>query len=397
MIIETIRIAVESLFSNKLRTFLSMLGIIIGVAAVIAIVSIGSMAQQEVTGEISSLGSNIIQISPGFHSDDNVRKNFTEDIVSNIDEFNPDVTNVVPDISSRGELIYEDESLETTVVGTAPGYTEIHLYQPREGRFLIDDDLENNERAAVVGSEIAAELFNNENPVGESLKVRMNDRSIRFNIVGLMAEKGRGMTGNLDDQIYVPAPTFMNKLAARDYLDGYYAQAVSSERAGSAVDQMEYFFTNYLGDEDDYRLFSQDQILDTMEEVTSTMSLMLGGIAAISLLVGGIGIMNIMLVSVTERTREIGIRKALGAKRRNIMAQFLFESLVLSGSGGIIGIGFGWLGAFAVSNFGGWPVMVSPVAVALAFSFSLAVGLFFGIYPAVKAAKLDPVDALSYE
>ncbi|MFW6279024.1 MAG: ABC transporter permease [Bacillota bacterium] len=397
MIRETIRMAFASLASNKLRTILSMLGIIIGVAAVIAIVSIGSTAQNQVTGQISDLGSNVLQVFPGFGGDNTSREDFTRELIPYIDDFSPDVKNVVPDVSRNGELIYAGDSLQASVVGTSPGFSEVHLYRPRQGRFLRAQDLETNQKSVVLGSEIATELFGTAEPVGKQLKIRVRGRSINFSVVGVMVSKGQGMTGNLDDQVYIPVTTFLKSITTDDYLDGYYAQAVSSERASAARGQLEHFFTTYLGSEDEFRIFSQDQILETIDDVTSTLSLMLGGIAGISLLVGGIGIMNIMLVSVTERTREIGIRKALGAKRKNILSQFLFESLVLSGFGGIIGIGLGWLGTYMVASLGGWPLVMSTQAIVLAFNFSLAVGLFFGIYPAVKASRLDPVDALSYE
>ena len=398
MIGEILRMALASLKANKLRSFLSMLGIIIGVAAVIAIISIGYSAQQEVTREIRGLGSDLIWVSPGFGADAReVRDKFTVDLAEKARANSPDILRVVPSKSGSATITRRGESYSATIVGTKPDFAPINLYRPAVGRFIVNSDTENYSSSVVLGSEIAREIFGGSDPLGERITVEHGGRSIRFNIVGVMEEKGQGIAGDLDSQIYIPITTFIQRLARDDTVDTYYAEAGSQVPARQAREQLDYFYFQYLGGDDNYTIFSQDQILEVLDNVTATLTIMLGGIAGISLLVGGIGIMNIMLVSVTERTREIGIRKALGAKKRHILSQFLFEALSLTGFGGAAGIGLGWLATSIVTDIGGFPMVISPAAVALAFFFSLIIGVFFGLYPAIKAARLDPVDALSYE
>ena len=403
MIFETFRIALNGLRTNKLRTFLSMLGIIIGVGAVIAIVSIGSSAREEVTAQISSLGSDLLWVTPGFTAgratrmESDPRENFTLDIIQYIDDYSPGVTNVVPEVSGSVQLRRGDNTLNSTAVGTSQNFTVVNIYYPERGRFIDQDDLDQSRNSIVLGSNVATELFSDTDPIGQRIRLNYQGRNINFTVVGVMEQKGQGVMGNLDRRVYIPVTTFTNKLSRQNFVDLYYAQFSPGFSSQEARNQIDYFFFQHLGDENLYNIMSQDQILGVLDQVTGTLSLMLGGIAGISLLVGGIGIMNIMLVSVTERTREIGIRKALGAKKRNILGQFLLESLALSSIGGFIGIGLGYAGTYLVTRIGNWPLVLSPVAVMLAFGFSLAIGLFFGIYPAVKAAKLDPVDSLSYE
>jgi len=405
MIFEIIKLAIESLKANKLRTFLSMLGIIIGVGAVIAIVSIGSGAREQITARISNLGSNIINIMPGTSRGWGGRVSrssgeiFTLELADYIEKLSPSVKRVVPISQGSGLLIKENFNIQTTIIGTNADYQEINNYNLAMGQFINESDLDTSRNIVVLGSELAEELFGNNNPLGEKIKLSYEKRDYLFTVIGVMEEKGAGLTGDLNEQAYIPITTFMKKLSNSRFVSYYTAQANSSDEASAAVAEIEYFLIKYLEDEEQekFNLLSQDQILDTISSVTASLSLMLGGIAAISLLVGGIGIMNIMLVSVTERTREIGIRKALGAKNKNIMSQFLIEALSLSGMGGLIGICFGWLGAYAIAQAGKWPLVVSPISVLLAFGFAVIIGLFFGLYPAMKAAKMDPVDALRYE
>ncbi|MBC8387676.1 MAG: ABC transporter permease, partial [Actinobacteria bacterium] len=290
-------------------------------------------------------------------------------------------------------------NIQTTIIGTDADYPEITNYNLALGQFINEGDLDTSRNIIVLGSELTEELFGSDNPLGEKIKLSYQGRDYLFTVIGVMEEKGTGLTGNLNKQAYIPITTFMKKLSNSRYVSYYMAQANSGDEASAAVGEIEYFLTKHLEDEEHekFNLLSQDQILDTISSVTASLSLMLGGIAAISLLVGGIGIMNIMLVSVTERTREIGIRKALGAKNKNILSQFLIEALSLSGMGGLIGICFGWLGAYAIAQAGKWPLVVAPISVLLAFGFAVIIGLFFGLYPAMKAAKMDPVDALRYE
>ncbi|KXS43257.1 MULTISPECIES: ABC transporter permease [unclassified Candidatus Frackibacter] len=403
MIFEIIIIALNSLKANKLRTFLSMLGIIIGVGAVIAIVSIGTGTQQRITARISNLGSNLINIRRGYRwgrsgVSSTATNVFTLEMAEYIEKSCPDVKVVLPNNQGSGLLIKGENNIQATVVGTEAAYQEIYDYYPRQGKFIGPDDLKEANNIIVLGSELVNELSPDSNPLGKSIKFNYQNRTLLFTVVGVMEDKSTGgPVGDLNSQAYIPSTTYMNKLANSNYVSGFTAQARSSEVASEAVDQIEYFLIKAIGDKDGFHIMSQDQILDTINDVTNSMTLMLGGIAAISLLVGGIGIMNIMLVSVTERTKEVGIRKALGAKKKDILTQFLIESLALSGIGGVLGIGLGYIGAYLIAQFAGWPFVVSNLSVIVAFSFSLLIGIFFGIYPAMKAAALDPVDALSYE
>ena len=405
MIFEIILIALNSLKANKLRTFLSMLGIVIGVGAVIAIISVGSGAQSRVTANISNLGSNLISISRGYwrgrggsisSQSDN---NFTLEMADYIKQSAPDVKQIIPNTGTRGLLIKGQNNLQAEMIGTESAYQEIYDYYPASGKFITETDLKTASSVIVLGSEIIEELFpNNPSPLGERIKFNNNGNTLLFTIIGVMEDKDTGgPIGDVNDKVYIPTTTYLNKLESSNYVDGYTAQAVSSAAADDAVGQIEYFLSQYFGSEDEFRIMSQDQILNTITEVTDSLRLMLGGIAAISLVVGGIGIMNIMLVSVTERTKEIGIRKALGAKKKTILLQFLVESLALSSFGGVLGIGAGFLGAYVIAQIAGWPMIIVPMSIVVAFSFSLLIGLFFGIYPALKAANLEPVEALSYE
>lgn len=403
MILETIKIAISSLYANKLRTLLSMLGIIIGVLAVIAVVSIASGSQEQITSQISDLGSNLINISPGYtrgYGGSISRSSadiFTLELGEEIEKNSPNVNRVVPTGSMGGLFINGNNNLQASIVGTEEDYQVINKYYPDSGMFLSDYDVENSTGVIVLGSEIVTELYPDSNPIGQNIKINISNQTHIFKVIGVMQDKGRGMTGNLNNQAYIPITTFMNKISNSNYVNNFVAQAKSSETASLALKEIEYLLDSYISEDESYNIFSQDQLLDTISNVTNSMKLMLIGIAGISLLVGGIGIMNIMLVSVTERTREIGIRKALGAKKKDILIQFIIESLTLSSIGGIIGIILGATAAYFIAQAGGWPFIMSVPIVLLAFSFSLAVGMFFGIYPAYRASKLDPVDALSYE
>jgi len=403
MIFETLKIAIRSLNSNKLRSILSMLGIIIGVGAVIAVISIASGTQEQVTSRISDMGSNQINIQPGKSSGRFGRLSstatdvFTMELGEAIVEYCPAVTRVIPKSQTSGHLMVGDNNYQATLIGTSKEYQVVNKYYPENGKFFSQYDIDNGNNVIVLGFDLIDELYDNQNPIGKKISFYTNNHSYVFNIIGVMEEKERGIVGDLNGNAYIPITTYLNMFSNSRYISSFVAQASSSEEASTAVEQIEYLLTKYLEDEEEFNIMSQDQLLDTITEVTDSMKLMLSGIAAISLLVGGIGIMNIMLVSVTERTREIGVRKALGAKRKHIMGQFIIEALTLSSVGGILGIIVGGAGAYFVARLGGWPLVISPVTVLLAFGFSLIVGIFFGIYPAIKASKLDPVDALSYE
>jgi putative ABC transport system permease protein len=327
MIFEIIKLAIDSLKANKLRTFLSMLGIIIGVGAVIAIVSIGSGATNQITAQISDLGSNVITIFPGTSKGWAGRVSrssadvFTMELADYIEEVSPSVKRVVPISQGSGLLIKGNFNIQTTIIGTNADYQAINNYNLALGQFINEGDIDTSRNIIVLGSGLAEELFGNNNPLGEKMKLSYQGRDYLFTVIGVMEEKGKGLAGDLNEQAYIPITTFMKKLSNSRFVSYYMAQANSGDEASAAVGEIEYFLIKYLDDEEKekFNLLSQDLILDTISSVTASLSLMLGGIAAISLLVGGIGIMNIMLVSVTERTREIGIRKALGAKNKNIM------------------------------------------------------------------------------
>lgn len=403
MFYETFKIAINSLGRNKIRTLLSMLGIIIGVGAVIAVISVASGSQAQVTGSISDMGSNLITINPGVSSGNFGRLSstssnlFTLELGNAIEEYSPDVKNVIPQNQSNGYFMVGDNNYQASLVGTTTEYQDVNNFVPEAGKFFSNYDLENNTNSIVLGSEIMNELYDNQNPVGKKITFYTNEQPYVFKVIGVMEEKERGITGDLNSSGYIPITTYLSSISNSKYISSFLAQSISSENANNAVRQIEYFLDKYFESKDEFNITSQDQILSTINEVTGTMTLMISGIAAISLLVGGIGIMNIMLVSVTERTREIGIRKALGAKRYYILIQFLLEATVMSVIGGIIGIIFGSIGSYFISQIGGWPFIVETSSILLAVGFSMSVGIFFGIYPALKASKLDPVDALSYE
>lgn len=403
MLFETIKISIRSLSSNKMRTLLSMLGIIIGVAAVIAVISIASGSRQQVTSRISDMGSNLINIRPGWsrgrfgHFGSSSEDIFTMELGEAIKDYSPSVKRVAPISQASGYLMVGDNNYQANIIGTTMDYLEINKYYPESGKFFSQYDLENASKVIVLGSELVEELYEDINPVGSKITFYYNNHPLVFKIIGVMEEKDMGIAGDLNGNAYIPITTYLNTISNSRYVDSFVAQARSAEEASQAVEQIEYLLTKYIGNEDEFNLMSQDELLDTINEVAGSMTLMLSGIAAISLLVGGIGIMNIMLVSVTERTREIGIRKALGAKRKHVLSQFLIEALTLSVIGGIVGVIVGGIAAYGVAQMGGWPLVLSIPTVLLALTFSLVVGVFFGIYPAVKASKLDPVIALSYE
>lgn len=400
---ETIRTAFQSLRANALRSMLSMLGIIIGVAAVVSVVSVGTGGQQQVMANISQLGSNLITINPAAArgSAGRIQQDpesvFSLPMAAEMERIVPYITNVVPVVNSRALLIAGGVNVNATVLGITPPYQEVMNYDVAQGRFITDWDVSEQLHVAVLGSALAEDLFEDANPVGQEIIAVVGDRRVLFRVVGVMEPRGQALAGNFDTQMYIPVTTMMERVAKTRRVSSFAAQALSSEHANEAVEQLNFFLTRRLGDARRFRITSQDQMLETMSQVTQTLSLMLGGIASIALVVGGIGIMNIMLVSVTERTREIGIRKALGAKRRTILLQFLIEAVALAALGGVLGLGLGWIGAKVIGYFGGWEGQVNAASAIVALGFSAAVGLFFGIYPAAKAARLDPVDALSYE
>ncbi len=400
--------SLESLNSNKLRSGLTILGIVIGVAAVIAMLAVGQGAQNTITGSISGIGTNVLFVFSGNQQEEirNPRPLTIQDAEAIQDPFAaPAVISVAPILQSSLEVAGGGEKTTTTITGVTPSYADVRNYVVTEGEFITEEQILGRASVALIGPETAETLFGRrEGLVGESIRIAGQP----FRITGVLESKGGGAMGSQDDVVFIPFSTAQTRLIRRNNpsrVDLLFVQAASSEEVKAASEQVAQILRTRHRTEigkDDFTIFSQDDFIQTASTITGVLTVFLGGIAAISLLVGGIGIMNIMLVSVAERTREIGLRKALGARRRDILVQFLTESSLLSFFGGIIGIIFGWLIAFAVGKVAAatgnaFTPSVGLSAILLATIFSTAVGLFFGIYPANRAASLEPVEALRYE
>jgi len=407
-IIESARVAVRSLRANKLRSGLTMLGMVIGVAAVIALVATGTGAQAQVTAQFESLGSNLLVISPGITSFHGVSmgvataQSLTNDDVVAIAQLATSVSAIAPEYSISAQAVYGNKNTQTTVLGVTPDYLSVRNYQVARGRFIDSPDLTNQAKVAVLGATVAEDLFGEAliDPLGKTIKINRQN----YQIVGILASKGLGGFQNLDDQVFIPLSTAQIKFggAGNTSLRAINVQVVSADKMEWAKAELTAILRARhglaAGQSDDFTVYDQTQLVEAIGEVVGIFTVLLGSIAAISLVVGGIGIMNIMLVSVTERTREIGIRKAVGAKRRDILAQFLAEAVVLSLLGGVIGILVGYGAAQVVTPLlGGTRALVTPGSVVMALSVSIGMGLFFGTYPASRAARLNPIDALRYE
>ncbi|MDX9871978.1 MAG: ABC transporter permease [Clostridia bacterium] len=383
---EIFKISTAALRGNKLRSLLTALGIIIGVGAVIAMISIGQGASKEISDRISAMGSNLIMVMPMRGTTLTVED--AEDLLERV----PTISAAVPSISTSITAKWQDETYDTTAEGANEAYPAVRNVTVKTGRFITAEEVDSRARVAVIGQTVVDELFQISDPLGQ--KITINGQS--FTVIGILAEKGSSMGANSDDLILIPIST-AQRLAGATRVNTIYLQATSAKDAELAVAHITAIFTQKHKREDTVRVTSQDELLETVSSTTQTFTIMLGAIAGISLLVGGIGIMNIMLVSVTERTREIGIRKALGAKKNVILAQFIVESVLLSVIGGIIGIASGIGIARLVTVFSGMTTVLSPVSIAVSFLFAFGVGLFFGVYPAYKAASLDPIVALRHE
>lgn len=402
---ESVLIAMEGLKANKLRSMLTMLGIIIGVAAVIAMVSIGLGVQQKVQNSISGLGSNLLVIMPGANSPSGgVRLaagsniTLTNQDAKAISRSISHVKYVLPSVSQASRIIYGNQNWKTSVQGTTPDFLSVRNFTIASGSFFSTSDDNTRARVAVLGQTVVTNLFGSASPVGKMIRI---DKA-PFRVIGVLASKGQSSMGqDQDDTVLVPLSTAQERLMGVTYLNNISVQVDTD----TAMDTVQAGITTLLRTrhrlaqnvENDFSVRNLTALMTTMQETTGAITLFLGAVAAISLLVGGIGIMNIMLVSVTERTREIGIRKALGATYRNILTQFLVEAIVIGVSGGLVGIILGVAGAYAVSAFVGWNTVVSTMAIVLSFGVSVLIGTFFGLYPARKAALLDPIDALRYE
>jgi len=411
-IIESIRIALVSLSANKLRSALTMLGIIIGVAAVIALMGVGRGAQQAIDSQINSMGTNLIFISPGAVSQGGVRSSqgsaqtlTYDDAVALATSGLSAVAAVAPEARTFGQVVYMGNNINTQIVGVTPEYETVRNYRVQAGEFINAGNVTARSTVAVIGANIMTTLFNGEDPIGQTIRIN----NVGFKVIGVLEAKGGGGFGNQDDQILVPLTTVNARLQRGNFrgsnlVSQISVQATDASQINLAIQQVSEVLRerHKIRFEDDFTVRSQQDLLSTANQITGVLTLFLGGVAGISLLVGGIGIMNIMLVSVTERTREIGIRKAIGATRNNILAQFLTEATVLSIFGGLIGIATGAVIARVISSapIGGTLVLNSVVgmdSILLATLFATAVGLFFGIYPAYRAASLNPIDALRYE
>ena len=389
-LLESLRLALDGLRANRMRSFLTMLGVIIGVAAVVALVSVGTGASREVTAQVEALGSNLVMVIPASARGRDLRLEDVAAIEARVDG----VLAALPSIQRELTVRWLGRSEKVDVVGTTEDMPQVQRHPVARGRFLSHQDVLYRRQVAVLGSRTAERLFGPRDPLGREILVAGRP----FAVIGVMTTKGRGgiIVPDADDQVFIPITT-AQRILGTTRVGSIYVSVAEGTDVGPVTNHIRRIFEVRFNDPDAVEVFSQEQILAAVGNVTGILTVLLGSIAGISLLVGGIGIMNIMLVSVTERTREIGVRKAVGAKRRDILAQFLVESVIISLTGGLIGIGLGMLGSEAIARFGRIPSVVSVGWVLVAFGFAAAVGVFFGIYPAMKAARLDPIEALRHD
>ena len=401
------KIALRAIAANKLRSFLTMLGIIIGVASVIAMIAIGQGSKQSIQKNISEMGSNMIMIRPGQdRGPGGARQDASEMQTLKLKDYELLKENcrylaaISPSVSSGGQFVAGNSNTPSTIYGISADYLEIRQLKVQDGEMFTDEDIRTSAKVCVIGKTVADNLFpNGEDPVGRTIRFK----SIPFRVVGVLKSKGYNSFGmDQDDLVLAPYTTVMKRILSVTYLQGINASALTEGMTQEAIDEI----TNLLReshriqpgvDEDNFNIRSQEEMAAMMNSTSDTMTLLLLVVACISLIVGGIGIMNIMYVSVTERTREIGLRMSVGARGIDILAQFLIEAVLLSVSGGIIGILCGLGAAWSINVFAHWPVLVQPWSVFLSFVVCTATGIFFGWYPAKKAASLDPIEALRYE
>jgi putative ABC transport system permease protein len=400
----TVRVAHRALERNKMRSALTMLGVIFGVGAVIAMVAIGQGAQASIRAKIASLGADSLVVVPGSTTQGGVRSGWgarptlQADDAKAIQNESPAIILATPLVRTASQVIYANQNWSTTIQGTGIEYPIIREWPLLAGDWFTQQDIDAAAKVAVLGGTVVEMLFGSMAPLGQVIRIR----DLPFKVIGVLASKGQSAWGqDQDDTIIMPYTTAQKRVLGVPYIHGILASATSSEEVGQAVEQITVLLRQRHRlqpmQEDDFSVRSLADIAAAEEASSRIMTLLLGSIASISLLVGGIGIMNIMLVSVTERTREIGIRMAVGARRRDILVQFLIEAMALSLVGGVVGIGLGAGGSKVISTVAEWPSLVSWHAVVLAFIFSGAVGIFFGLYPACKAGRLEPIQALRYE
>jgi macrolide transport system ATP-binding/permease protein len=403
-VVEYFKQGFKTLGANKVRTGLSMLGIMIGVAAVVAMLALGRGAQKAIEDQLSSLGSNLLVLRPGAMRVGGVAQQqgaTTRISYEDVAGLKANVQNLVAVsafVSGRAQLTYKNKNWSTQVQGTGVAYPQMHDSVPQAGRFFTTEEDLHRSAVAVIGATIVKELFGEQNPLGEMIKIN----KVNFLVIGVLPTKGASGWRDQDDTVLIPTLTAMHRLMGKIYVDNVELQIADVSQLESAQDQiLAYMFKRHRVAEDKeeeaFEIRNMADIQAALSQSSKTMSLLLSSIAAISLLVGGIGIMNIMLVSVTERTREIGLRKAIGAMKWNILAQFLAESVVVSVAGGFFGIVLAWLITVAIAHFTGWSTSISMSSIFLAVGFSAGIGLIFGIYPAKKASQLHPIEALRYE
>lgn len=404
-IINILKTAFSSILKARMRSLLTALGIIIGVSAVIVMVAVGTGSQRKVEQQISSLGSNLIIIFPGSSKMGGINRGagsinrFTMKDADKIKEEAALIKAVSPIVNTGAQVIGGSGNWNTRIWGVSENYlSDIRDWKLTEGEYFTERDVKSSAKVAIIGSEIVENLFPNESPIGEMIRIR----NVPFKVIGVLEEKGQSAMGTSnDDVIYAPATTILNRLAGGRFIGSIQASAASLEKIDAAQAELTAIMRDAHnlreGEEDDFTIRNQADITEAASETTEILTLLLGSVAGVSLLVGGIGIMNIMLVSVTERTREIGIRLSIGARDTDILIQFLTEAIALSLTGGIIGILLSIVAAYIMNNYTSLPAVISPEIIALSFTFAGAVGIFFGFYPARKASKMNPIDALRYE
>jgi putative ABC transport system permease protein len=399
-----VRIAFKALARNKLRTGLTMLGMIIGVAAVISLVAMGNGAQAAIENQIKGAGTNMITVSAGNFTTGGVRQGSgaaTSLTVEDAEAIRSEVAGVeylAAGVNTRGQVVAGNQNWSTRIQGTDVDLPAIRAWEVRTGSFFTEQDVRSAAKVAVLGATVNTQLFGEgADPVGQTIRIGKQP----FRVVGVMGSKGQGMGEDMDDQILMPYTAVQKKLLGITHVNNITVSAISAEETGAVADRIGLLLRTRhgiaQGRDDDFMIRTLEEIANVRSAATGTMTTLLAGIAGVSLLVGGIGIMNIMLVSVTERTREIGLRMAIGARGRDVRRQFLVEALTLSVIGGAVGIALGFGLAEGMSRWMSWPAAVPLDAVLMAFGFSAATGVFFGFYPAQKAAQLDPIDALRFE
>ncbi len=402
--VNLLKIALKALNNNKLRCFLTMLGIIIGVASVITMLAIGQGSKDSIKAQISEMGSNMIMIHPGNMQRGGVRQSADDMQTLKVEDYEalqqlPDVAAISPSVQSGGQFVVGNNNYPSSVTGITPDYLDIRKLKIKEGSMFTDQDIKTAAKVCVLGKTVADNLFpNGEDPVGRVVRFGKTP----FTVVGLLESKGTNSMGqDQDDVVLAPYTTVMKRILAIDYIQGIFASAREEERTEETIDEITEILRDrhkLRGDaENDFQIRSQQELSEMMNSTSDMMTVLLACIAGISLLVGGIGIMNIMYVSVTERTREIGLRMSIGARGIDILSQFLIEAVIISVSGGVIGIVIGAVATWLVNLLAHWPVSIQTYSVVLSFAVCTVTGIFFGWYPAKKAASLDPIEAIRYE